>query len=84
MNNTTITLKSYIGNIGWSGNAKHIVIVDECTCEKFEGVHSHTDAYAICKPNLGYHYTIGGVTQIKKIAPTLENITCKSCLRRIV
>lgn len=76
--------KNYIGNIGWSGNTKHIVVVGECDCEKFEGIHSHSDPYTACKPNTGMHYRIGGVTQIKHVEPTTENVTCKNCLSRLV
>lgn len=75
--------KRYIGNIGWSTNTKHIVIVDECDCDKFEGVHSHTDPYAVCKPNTGMHYKIGPVTQVRHSEPTTDNITCKKCLENL-
>lgn len=74
------TIKYYIGNIGWSGTAKHMVRVDECNCEKFDGTHSHSDAYAVCKPHLGMHYRIGAVTQLRKVKATAENVTCKQCL----
>lgn len=75
-----IITKRYIGNIGWSGAAKHIILVGECDCDKFEGIHSHSDARALCKPNTGMHYRIGPVTQIKHVEPTKENVTCKKCL----
>lgn len=78
-----IITKKYIGNIGWSTNTKHIIIVGECDCDKFEGIHSHSDPYAACKPNLGTHYHIGPVTQIKHVEPTIENITCKTCLESL-
>lgn len=73
--------KEYIGKIGWSGTSTHIVFVDECDCEKFEGTHSHADPYAGCKQNLGMHYRIGPVTQIKRVEPTTANVTCKQCLK---
>lgn len=78
-----ITTKRYIGNIGWSGSTKHVVIVGECDCEKFEGIHSHSDPYALCKPNRGMHYRIGPVTQVRKIEATTENVTCKACLKQM-
>lgn len=83
MTETIYTSKqvAYIGNIGWSTNTKHIVWVQECKCDKFEGTHSHSSPWAACKPNTGMHYRIGPVTQVRHTAPTAENITCKACLK---
>jgi len=78
-----ITNKRYIGYLGWSGNSVHIISVGECDCEKFEGIHSHSDPYAACKPNTGMHYRIGVVNRIRKVEPTKENVTCKNCLEHL-
>lgn len=76
--------KNYVGYIGWGGKKTHAINVEECTCPKFEGTHSHREAYAICSPNLGQHYRMGQARVLGKLTEAnRSNINCHNCIKRL-
>lgn len=76
--NGTIS-KVYTGNIGWSSPTKHAVHVNEHE----DGNSFSGTPHALCAPNTGMHYRIGGITQLKRVQATHENVTCKKCLTHV-
>ena len=76
--------ENYVGYIGWSGRTTHAINVEECTCPKFEGTHSHREAYALCSPNLGQHYRMGQARVMgRNTIATRHNINCRNCIKRL-
>lgn len=74
MNEIKTTAQLYTGGIGWTGAKRHIIRVDEDSNGDFRG-----RPYALCADAFRWDGT-RKPTQIKKEAPTVENVNCRKCL----
>jgi hypothetical protein len=75
MNNTIeTTTKLYTGNIGWNGTKRHIISVEENADGSYCGRNRSICSDAFCWDGTQQP------TQIKKVAPTIDNVSCKKCL----
>ena len=75
MNTTT---KLYIANKGWTGKTVHAVEVEENEAGEIN-MHNGTNN------NICYRWetTVRPITNLKKVQATVDNVTCKNCLKQL-